>query len=170
MILKEGTHVQVMLRTSLLIEGIVISWSDDEYSIRLMDGKKITHFMSPFNDIILIQEILEKSKEEIIDAIIEDIVIENVLIEEIIEEPIRVTESTFPPFISPLQEKILEVDKSFKKVVDEPCEDIDLKVKKISELKIMQNQLERQEAAEKMNSQVPSQFKVTNYEFPNFKK
>ena len=54
-----GTHVQVVMRSSLLIEGKVLSWKEDDHCIISMDNKKITHFSNPDADILLIQEVLE---------------------------------------------------------------------------------------------------------------
>lgn len=67
MIPEKGQHVKCLMRSSMLLEGIVEEWSDNQVVLKSLDDQSILIVHQPANDIMLTKVVLEEPQEKSVE-------------------------------------------------------------------------------------------------------
>ena len=135
-----GTYVICLLRNSIVAEGTVEEWSDDQCVLKSADKKNLIILPDPRQDIIMIKVILDESKP-------------------IAKPPAPVTKTQ-------IANTIMSIRDQFNHISHYPPSD--LRNQKLAQLKILLIEEEKKEIAEKLRNHHIGQVKETSYGTPGF--
>lgn len=140
---KSGAHVKLLLIGGGYVEGIVEEWGTT-VKLKSIAEESILIIHHPERDIV-VTKFFDQKNEDIVEANVNDDVEEEI----IQAKPIYVLE------------------KEFEETYDLPSDD-DLRIKKLSELRIELNNQERKMIADKLKDQKIEKVKKVEYDYPGF--
>lgn len=118
--LDQGQHIKCVFRNSMVVEGIIESWSKDEAVLNSLDGTNVLIIMRPGDDIMLIKLVLKTQKINVTE-------LENKF-EETLEQP-----SDTPDRIENLAELRLRLADAEQQIVSQKLKEHHIGVPKLTQ-------------------------------------
>ncbi|HEY5268253.1 MAG TPA: hypothetical protein VII94_03915 [Candidatus Saccharimonadales bacterium] len=137
MIPEKGQQVSCILRSSLIVEGIVQEWSDAQVVLKALDGQNIIILHRPVDDIILTKVVLSEELQEIPE-------------EKPREKPVEIQKL--------IRNKLQEVQDS--------TDDLELQKKSAAELRLLVKEQEQQIISNRKKEYFGNSSKSTHYSSP----